>query len=103
MPLTSSSGTTTCMKVNYARRDLFTRKGRDIESIPPTSDNGVNMLRGLTYQAGYCWGNLLVLSSPFPCPSEWGWLKLAGLHRKRNEQYSNYICICIDINMNYAR
>ena len=28
----------TCVKVNDAWRDLFTRKGRDIEAIPPTSD-----------------------------------------------------------------
>lgn len=27
--------TSTCMKVNDARRVLFTRKGRDIEAIPP--------------------------------------------------------------------
>ena len=30
--------TSTCTKVNDARRDLFTRKGRDIQAIPPTSD-----------------------------------------------------------------
>ena len=30
--------TSTCMNVNEARRHLFTRKGRDIEAIPPTSD-----------------------------------------------------------------
>ena len=34
------------MKVNDARRDLFTRKGRDIQAIPPTSDPYVNMQRG---------------------------------------------------------
>ena len=30
--------TSTCRKVNDARRDLFTRKRRYIEAIPPTSD-----------------------------------------------------------------
>ena len=30
--------TSTCMKVNDARKDLFTRKERDIKAIPPTSD-----------------------------------------------------------------
>ena len=30
--------TSACMKVNDARRDQFTRKGRDIEAIPPISD-----------------------------------------------------------------
>ena len=28
----------TCTMVNSARKDLFIRKGRDIESIPPTAD-----------------------------------------------------------------
>ena len=27
-----------CTMVNSARKDLFIRKGRDIESIPPTAD-----------------------------------------------------------------
>ena len=30
--------TSTCRKVNDSRRDLFTRKGRYTEAIPPTSD-----------------------------------------------------------------
>ena len=38
--------TSTCMKVNDARRDLFTRKGRDIEAIPPPQMPYANMQRG---------------------------------------------------------
>ena len=38
--------TSTCMKVNDAHRDLFTRKGRDIEAIPPAQMPYVNMQRG---------------------------------------------------------
>mgnify|MGYP006896106998 CR=1 FL=1 len=30
--------TSSCTTVNAARKDLFTRKGRNIESIPPTAD-----------------------------------------------------------------
>ena len=30
--------TSTCTTVNAARKDLFTRKARDIEALPPTSD-----------------------------------------------------------------
>jgi len=41
--------TSTCMKVNDARRDLFTRKGRDIEAPPPPPQMPyVNMQRGLS-------------------------------------------------------
>ena len=70
--------TSTCMNVNNARRDLFTRKGRDIEAIPPTSDALRQHTKGSTYQAGYCWGNSLVPSPPSPCPSEWGWVKVSN-------------------------
>ena len=70
--------TSTCMKVNDARRDLFTRKGRDIKAIPPTPDALRQHVKRSTYQAGHCWGNSLVPSPPFPCPSEWGWVKVAN-------------------------
>ena len=72
--------TSTCMKVNDARRDLFTRarKGRDIEAIPPTLDALRQHVKRPTYKAGHCWGNSLVPSPLFPCPSEWGWVKVAN-------------------------
>ena len=46
--------TSTCMKVNDARGDLFTRKGRDIEAIPPTPDALRQHAKRSTYQAGHC-------------------------------------------------
>ena len=49
--------TSTCMKVNDARRYQFTRKGRDIEAIPLTSDVLRQHAKRSTYQAGHCWGN----------------------------------------------
>ena len=66
--------TSTYIRVNDARRDLFTRKGRDIEAIPPTSDALRQHAKRSTYQAGYCW---LLPPPPSPCPSEWGWVKVA--------------------------
>ena len=48
--------TSTCMEVNDVRRNLFTRKGRDIEAIPPTSDALHQHAKRSTYQAGHCWG-----------------------------------------------
>ena len=42
-----------------------------------------------TYQAGYCWGNSLVLSPPFPCTSESGWIKVAN---------DNYVSAFVDDN-----
>ena len=70
--------TSTCMNVNDARRDLFTRKGRDIEAISPTSDALRQHAKRSTYQAGYCWGNSLVPSPPCSCPSEWGCVNVSN-------------------------
>ena len=60
-----------------ALRNLFARKGRDIEAIPPTSDALHQHAKRSTYQAGYCWGNSLGLSPSYPCLSEWGGVKVA--------------------------
>ena len=70
--------TSTCMKVNDARKDPFTRKGRDVEAIHPTSDALRQHAKRSSYLAGHCWGNSLVQSAPFLCPSEWGWVKVAN-------------------------
>ena len=56
----------TCKEVNEARRDLFTRKGRDIEGIPPTADALHLHTKRCAYQAGHCWGKALVPSHPIP-------------------------------------
>ena len=70
--------TSACMKVNDARKDQFTRKGRDIEAIPFTSDALHQHAKRSTYQSGHCWGNSLVPSPLLPCSSEWGWVKVAN-------------------------
>ena len=67
----------TCKEVNEARRDLFTRKGRDIEGIPPTADALRLHTKRCAYQAGHWWGKALVPSHPLPCPSEWAWVQSA--------------------------
>ena len=68
----------TCKEVNEARRDLFTRKGIDIEGIPPMADALRLHTKRCAYQAGHCWGKALVPSHPLPCPSEWGWVQSAS-------------------------
>ena len=45
--------TSTYIKVDDARRDLFTRKGRDIEPIPPTSGALRQHAKRSTYHAGW--------------------------------------------------
>ena len=46
--------TSTCTTVNEARKDLFTRKGRSIETIPPTYGALLEHTKRVAYQAGYC-------------------------------------------------
>ena len=50
----------TSATVDEASRDLFTRKGRAIESIPPTSAALLQHVKRAAYQAGHCWGQALV-------------------------------------------
>ncbi len=42
--------------VNVVRFDLFARKGRDVNDIPPTKGAFLQHARRATYQAGHCWG-----------------------------------------------
>ena len=51
--------TSTCTSVNTARKDLFTRKGREIDNIPPTADALLQHAKRTVFQSGHCWGNCL--------------------------------------------
>ena len=70
--------------VNQVRKQLFAKKGRSIESIPPTKAALLQHSRRATYQASYCWGQALKAVQDLPCPSNWGW--------KRNELDGWQIC-----------
>ena len=69
----------TCTTVNEARKDLFTRKGRSIENIPPTYGALLEHTKWVAYQASYCWGQTLTPNPTLPSPAEWGWTKSANL------------------------
>ena len=70
--------TSTCTTVNEARKDLFTRKGRSIETIPPTYGALLEHTKRVAYQAGYCWGQTLTPNPTLPSPAEWGWARSAN-------------------------
>ena len=63
-----------CPTVDDARKDLFTRKGRRLESIPPTYASLIKHVKRSAYQAGYQWEQSLV-ASPQSCLDDWGWVK----------------------------
>ena len=63
-----------CSTVFVDRKDLFTRKGRSLESIPATSASSIQHMKRSAYQAGYQWGQSFVASPAQPCPDDWGWV-----------------------------
>jgi hypothetical protein len=59
--------------VNIARKTLFTQKNCNIEAIPPTKDALEQHAKRTVLQAGYIWGQALVVSPHLPSPADWGW------------------------------
>ena len=58
-----------------ARKELFTKKGRPIENIPPTKGALIQHIKRAVLQGGHSWGNLSQTSLELPSPEEWGWRK----------------------------
>jgi hypothetical protein len=60
-------------QVNDARKQLFSQKGKALESIPPTRAALVEHTKRASYQAGHCWGQALLPQPQLPSPQDWGW------------------------------
>ena len=60
--------------VNQARKEMFARKGRKFNAIPPTRDAVVQHVKRTAFQAGHIWGQSLLPSPSIPSPQEWGWI-----------------------------
>lgn len=61
--------------VNEARLDLFARKQRPYDLIPPTQSALKEHVKRVAYQAGHIWGQCVVRQPEPECPSRWGWAK----------------------------
>lgn len=61
--------------VDETRLDLFARKQRSYELIPPTQGALKEHAKRAAFQAGHIWGQSVVRDPELPCPSKWGWLK----------------------------
>lgn len=59
--------------VNQARKQLFSQKGRAIDGLPPTQAALIQHTKRAAYQAGHCWGQMIVAAPELPSPSDWGW------------------------------
>lgn len=49
--------------VNQAQKELFTQKGRTMDGIPPTQAALLQHTKRAAYQAGHCWGQVMIASS----------------------------------------
>ena len=67
--------TSTEEKVNEARKQLFSQKGRPMDGLPPTQAALVEHVKRAAYQAGHVWAQMFVAVPKLPSPSEWGWLQ----------------------------
>ena len=64
--------TSNLMQVNDARKDLFSRKSRSLEKIPPTGAALLQHTKRAVYQAGHIWSQADVTEPVIPSPSAWG-------------------------------
>ena len=64
--------TSSLEQVNDVRKQLFTQNGRAIDALPPTRGALIEHAKRAAYQAGYCWGQMMVAAPELPSPSEWG-------------------------------
>jgi len=60
-------------EVNEARLDLFARKQRAYDCIPPTKASLREHCKRAAFQAGHIWSQSLICSPVVPSPRNWGW------------------------------
>ena len=65
--------TSELVSVDACRKNLFARKGRSMESIPPTRDALIQHTKRACFQAVFVWNQCLKVSPPIPHASNWGW------------------------------
>ena len=61
--------------VDAARLDMFARKQRPYEAIPPTQGALKQHVKRAAYQAGCIWSPATVLQPEMQTPANWGWTK----------------------------
>lgn len=69
--------TTSLLKVNEARQELFCRKSREFDSIPPTEAALEQHIRRAVLQVAHTWGQTLLCQPALPSPADWRWQRQA--------------------------
>ena len=59
--------------INEARQQLFAKKGRTMDAVPPTQAALFQHIKRAAYQGGHCWGRALEVAPELPSPGDWGW------------------------------
>ena len=65
--------TNSLTEVSEVRQELFSKKARSLENIPPTQASLLQHAKRAVFQGGYIWGQTLLKQPTLPCPSRWGW------------------------------
>ncbi len=65
--------TSSLTEVSEVRQELFSKKARSLENIPPTQASLLQHAKRAVFQGGYIWGQTLLKQPTLPCPSRWGW------------------------------
>ena len=74
----------TCtFEVNDARFELFARKQRVFDAIPPTRDALLQHIKRSVYQGGHVWGQVLACRQALPSPADWGWTNDSGVWKPK--------------------
>ena len=65
----------TAATVDEARLDLFAKKQRPYEALPPTKATLLQHTKRAAYQAGCMWGQATQCQPEVESPADWGWQK----------------------------
>lgn len=60
-------------EINRARLELFSKKSRSLENIPPTQACLIQHVKRAVYQGALIWGKTLLKEPMLPSPEHWGW------------------------------
>lgn len=72
---------TSICDINEARKYLFTKKQRPLQSLPPTRESLVQHVRRAVLQGVFIWGQSLTSSPNIPDPEQWGWKLNEGVYQ----------------------
>ncbi len=94
--------TSGCTDLNTARKQLFTKKSRTLELLPPTLDAFIQHVKRSILQGVHFWGHCLDKQPPLYSPAQWGlskdnnsWTPLWGMLPEASKICSELIhCAC---------